>query len=55
MQDVKIMNKKDLYRRTGWFSKDCERLINRLAEHGLVIVDNAELTKYLERMDDDLK
>ena len=55
MLGIKALNKKDLYNKTGWFSKDCERLINSLAEFGLVIVDNEELSKFIERMDDDLK
>ena len=45
----------DLYKRTGWFSRDCETLLNNLAMFGLVIVDNNELNNYLLRLEDDGK
>lgn len=52
---IKKLNKMDLYKRTGWFSRDCETLLNNLAMFGLVIVDNNELNNYLLRLEDDGK
>lgn len=40
-----IFDKDLLYKRTGWFSKDCEALVENLKRNGLVIVDSNECKK----------
>ena len=55
---IRLLTKDSLYKKTGWFSKDCEELINNLMECGLGIVninDVAVVNTYLDSMEDDLK
>ncbi len=55
---LKIFNKDDLYKRSGWFSKDCEELIVALERLGLCIVDKDKLeslVNYLYRLEDDMR
>lgn len=51
-----VFNKDDLYKRTNWFSKDCEELINALNKFGLCIVDQKlieEMIIYFRMAEDD--
>ena len=55
---MKIFNKNDLYKRTKWFSKDCENIVETLKVEGLSIVDTAKATELLDfqkRAEDDGK
>lgn len=55
---MKVYNTKfSLYKRTGWFSKDCEDILRVLSNAGLAIVDVKELEKIkeMESMYDDGK
>jgi len=55
---LKTFNKYQLYKRTGWFSKDCEDILKMLSDHGLAIVDVKELNTMEElnrRYEDDGK
>lgn len=45
---MKILDKYDLYKKTGWFSKDCDDVLERLKKHGLSIVDTKEITELLD-------
>ena len=58
MERIKPFSKDDLYKRSGWFSKDCESLIAKLAVLGLAIVDQNEveqLNQDLVKLEDDGK
>jgi len=55
---LKTFNKYQLYKRTGWFSKDCEDILKMLSDYGLAIVDVKELNTMEElnrRYEDDGK
>lgn len=55
---VAILNKDKLYKKTGWFSQDCEKIIHDLAQFGLVICEKKEVEKnnmFCELCEDDLK
>ncbi len=57
-KNMKIFNKNDLYKRTKWFSKDCENIVETLKKEGLSIVDTAKATELLDfqkRAEDDGK
>ena len=50
------LNKNELYKVTGWFSKDCEEIIDKLNKHGLSIVrakDIEDINWLLFVMEDD--
>ena len=49
-----VLDKNGLYKETGWFSKDCERIIENLKQFGLVIIKEKDL-ETMKRMEDDLK
>lgn len=58
MATVKAMDKDELYKRTGWFSRDCSALIDNLKDFGLCIVDTDKLNKVNTKnklREDDLK
>lgn len=55
MKMIRVFDKDGLYKRTGWFSKDCETLIKNLAEYGLVIVKRSEVETVNEAYEDDMK
>ena len=58
IKEVVALDKNDLYKRTGWFSRDCQTLLDNLHRYNLAIVDITELVKAnikLEVLDDDLK
>ena len=52
---IRVFDKDGLYKRTGWFSKDCETLVKNLAEFGLVIVKKSEVDTVNEAYEDDMK
>lgn len=52
---MEMFDKDKLYKRTGWFSKECDWMIKILQEHGLCIVDLEEFLNHTKRMEDDLK
>lgn len=52
--DMKVVTKEDLAKITGWFSKDCERIIKELKKHGMCIV-NTGFAEMMKRCEDDGK
>ena len=40
---VEPVNKMELYRITHWFSKDCEKMLKDLEEHGLCVVKKQDI------------
>lgn len=53
---LKIFDKDDLYKRSGWFSKDCEELIDTLDKFGLCVIDKKtaeEMIRYFQMTEDD--
>lgn len=49
-----VLDKDGLYKETGWFSKDCEKIVDSLKKFGLVIVKEEDLETF-RHMEDDLK
>ena len=45
---LKVFDKYRLYKRTGWFSKDCEDILKMLSDVGLSVVDTKELNHIKE-------
>lgn len=55
---MKPLKKKELYDITGWFSKDCEEIIEKLKKNGLSVVktkDIYDINFQLSIMEDDGK
>lgn len=55
---LKMFDKYQLYKRTGWFSRDCEYILKMLSDVGLSVVDTKELNRIREmamRCEDDGK
>ena len=52
--DIKLVTKEYLAQITGWFSKDCERIITELKKHGMCIVKTG-VVEMMKRSEDDGK
>ena len=55
---IKLLTKDDVYKRTGWFSKDCQTLIDNLREFGMGVIDINDaimINCRLDREEDDLR
>ena len=53
-----MLTKDDVYKKTGWFSKDCQTLIDNLREFGMGVVDINDAVMIncrLDREEDDLR
>lgn len=52
------LDKDDLYKKTKWFSKDCEDLVHNLEKFGLVICEKKNIDEnnlFCKLSEDDLK
>ena len=55
---IEILDKNMLYKATGWFSVDCERLVEALDKCGLVIVPRDQVdehNQFCNLVEDDLR